>query len=660
MHVVIDRLSIKKTVKAKVLFYVAKVLFREYNSSYKTQKEELHVAKMLSVNEVAEHWNITATMVTRYCRNGRITGAVKEKGNWWIPEGTQKPGYGKQSTAIQPEQDQKARKPLPIGVSNYIETCSSYYYVDKTLLIQEFLDERPKVSLFTRPRRFGKTMTMDMLKTFFEISPKDNSVYFQDKKIWECAEWYREYQGKYPVIFLSFKDVKCSSWEETYDVIARLIQQEFGRHSELETSAGISNPEIYRKFAAGEACETENMMGLMYLSQMLDEHYGIAPIIIIDEYDTPIQQGHAQGFYDKIILFIRNFFSAGLKDNCHLSYGFLTGILRIAKESIFSGLNNLKINSILDEKYSQYFGFTADEVKQMAAYYGVPEKFEEICAWYDGYRFWHTEIFNPWSVINYFGNGCKPRPFWENTGSNTVICEILEAADEEVTAQLKDILQGEAVVTVVDTSVIYPELKNNPSSIYSFLLMAGYLKLAQVDMADSGDYICSVALPNREIAYVYKKEIISKLSRAVSQGISTGIQKALFLGDGQLLKKYLHAYLLESVSSFDLTNENAYHMLLLGMCAVMSDKYYISSNRESGEGRFDIQLMPKSSGLPGVLIELKADKRETKDNLAELSQRALRQIDERRYATEMQQKGIGMILEYGVAFCGKAVEVSVK
>lgn len=404
--------------------------------------------------------------------------------------------------------------PMPIGITDYRLASSEYYYVDKTLMIRDFLDERPMVSLFTRPRRFGKTLNMDMLRTFFEKTDEDTSVYFKDKKIWQCGKKYRDYQGRYPVIFITFKDVKRDTWEETYDQITKILRQEFERHRKLLVSSCCSRyeKEYFKSVLEGKANATDMMMSLQRLSQMLDEHYGIAPVIIIDEYDTPIQQGYMKGFYDKVILFMRNLFSGGLKDNRHLSYGFLTGILRVAKESIFSGLNNLKVNSVLDDRYSEYFGFTSNEVKEITAYYGAEEKYEEICAWYDGYQFGETEIFNPWSVINYFGGGCKPKAFWQFTGSNEIIGEVLKNADSDVYERLNALMQGESFLTYIDTGVIYPQIRSNPSSVYSFLLVAGYLKVIRTESLFSGDYMCEVMLPNREIASVYQKEILQKLS----------------------------------------------------------------------------------------------------------------------------------------------------
>lgn len=553
------------------------------------------------------------------------------------------------------------RLPLPIGVADYRLASTEYYYIDKTLMIKEFLDERPMVSLFTRPRRFGKTLNMDMLRTFFEKTAEDTSVYFRDKAIWQCGERYRSYQGKYPVIFLTFKDVKFTTWQETFQSIRELIAKEAYRHIELKDSdrCDAFDKKAFLRLQQGNADETELANALADLSLALHKHYGIAPIIIIDEYDIPIQQGYMQGFYDKVILFMRNLFSGGLKDNKHLSYGFLTGILRVAKESIFSGLNNLVINSVLDNKYSEYFGFTASEVQQMAAYYGVADKYAELCAWYDGYRFGRTEIFNPWSVINYFNNGCEPRAFWQTTGSNDIIGEIIGVADAEIYERLTSLVNGKSFVTYIDTSVIYPQIKSNPSSIYSFLLVAGYLKVLKTVPAFSGDFMCEVALPNKEIAYVYNKEILQKLDKLIPMAAAISMQEALYSADSRKLKAVMQSLLANSVSSFDTAGENFYHGFMLGLCALLSNAY-VTSNREAGDGRYDIQLMPKNVALPGILIELKAEKHADAERLKKLAAVALKQINDKNYAADMQSHGVKTIYKYGVAFSGKKVEIEVE
>ena len=391
---------------------------------------------------------------------------------------------------------------------------------------------------------------------------------------------------------------------------------------------------------------------------MLHKHYGIAPVIIIDEYDTPIQQGYRKGYYDKIIQFMRNLFSGGFKDNQHLSFGFLTGILCVAKESIFSGMNNLAINSVLDNKYSAYFGFTADEVKEMAAYYAAADKYDEICQWYDGYRFGKTEIFNPWSVVNYFSNECEPRPFWVSTGSNDIIGEVLAEADDEIYKRLTSLVNGETFTTFIDTGVIYPQIKNNPSTIYSFLLVTGYLKALKTTPSFSGDFMCEVSLPNREISLVYNKEILQRLEHLIPQSTAISIQEAIFSGDYARLKAQLQTLLMQSVSSFDTAGENFYHGFVLGLCALMGGAF-VTSNRKSGDGRYDIQLKPVRKSLPGILIELKAEKNCGEETLKKLAETALRQINEKKYDTELTTAGVKTIYKYGVAFSGKKVEVVV-
>ena len=556
--------------------------------------------------------------------------------------------------------DRQTKLPLPIGISDYRLASSSYYYIDKTMMIKDFLDERPLVSLFTRPRRFGKTLNMDMLRVFFEKSDEDTSIYFRDKKIWECGNHYRSYQGKYPVIYVTFKDVKCEDWGATYQSIYQIIRNEVQRHIELLESDQLSayDKEYLRGILGGTASETDIAMSFMNLSRMLHAHYAVAPIIIIDEYDTPIQQGYSLGYYDKVISFMRNLFSGGLKDNSHLSFGLMTGILRVAKESIFSGLNNVTINSVLDNKYSSYFGFTPDEVREMAEYYGVAEKYDEICDWYDGYRFGSAEIFNPWSVINYFNNGCQPKAFWLSTGSNDIIGELLEEADQDTYDKLTSLVSGKAIVSYIDTDVIYPQIKQNPSAIYSFLLVAGYLNAVKVDSSFGIDSICELALPNKEISFVYNKEILQKLNRIIPQSIAVSVQEAIYSGDSKRIQELIHNLLLQSASSFDTAVENFYHGFMLGLCAMLSGAY-TTSNRESGEGRYDIQMMPKRANLPGILIELKAGKKCTEETLKLLSETALQQINDRQYDTEMLSKGVSTIYKYGVAFSGKSVSVTV-
>lgn len=617
------------------------------------------MANVISVKEAAMRWELAERTVRGLCIGGKIPGAIKSGRSWLIPAGAEKPVDNRIKTGAYVRAKSRPKHlPLPVGVSDYRLASTEYYYIDKTMMLKDFIDERPMVTLFTRPRRFGKTLNMDMLRTFFEKTNEDTSKYFKDKKIWEQGEYYRSFQGKYPVIFITLKDVKHNSWDNTFANIGSIISSEYCRHSDLSKSPKLDKKQkdFYDKMVSEKFSAVDLERSLLYLSEMLKKHYGEGAVIIIDEYDTPIQSGHTNGFYDDVIAFMRNLLSGCFKDNKSLAFGFLTGILRVAKESIFSGLNNLTINSVLDNKYSEYFGFTANEVKEMAAYYSAPDKFDEVCEWYDGYRFGKTDIFNPWSVINYFSNDCEPRAFWLSTGSNDIIGEIIKEADNEIYERLSSLVNGGSFTTYIDTSVIYPQIKNNPSSIYSFLLMAGYLKVVKSSVSISGDFMCEVALPNKEISLVYRKEILQKLEKLIPQATAIAVEEAIFSGNGEKLRDIISNFLIQSVSAFDAAGENFYHGFMLGVCALFGNSY-VTSNRESGDGRYDIALSPKVSNLPGIIIELKAEKNCNENELQELAKTALKQINDKKYDTELKLKGVKTIYKYGVAFSGKHVAV---
>lgn len=597
----------------------------------------------LSCSDASKAMGFSVRRIQQMCKNGELPGAIKEGRKWLIPDETIHMNHFAKN------------KSLPIGVSDFKLATTGYYYVDKTLMIRDFLDKKPMVSLFTRPRRFGKTLNMDMLRVFFEKTNEDTSVYFKDKQIWQCGDYYTKHQGQYPVIFLTFKDVKSMTWEETFQKIRRLISLEFIRHNELETSSVLTayEKEQYHLLAGDSGDEVDCQMGLQLLSLLLHKHYGRECIIIIDEYDTPIQQGHTCNFYPEIVNFMRNFFSGGLKDNPHLAFGFLTGILRVAKESIFSGMNNLKTYSILDDGYSSYFGFTEKEVKDMLRYYGKDDKYNELSEWYDGYRFGNTEIFNPWSVINYISDNCFPKAFWQSTGSNEIIGEIIQTATPEITKDIYKLLCGEKIAAYIDTGVIYPEVQNNPYSIYSFLLVAGYLKVANIYPQSDGNFMCDVAIPNKEITFVYEKEV---LNRTNQNSLAISISQAIFSKDTQKLQSLLEDFMVKSISSIDGANEGFYHGMMLGLCAILGNRYKIRSNRESGLGRFDIQLMPLTKGMPGFIFEFKHTKDEHAD-LSALADSALQQIEAKKYDTELRDNGVNSIISIGIAFRWKSAVV---
>ena len=620
---------------------------------------------MKTCKEKALEWGVSPRSVNNMCKKGKIKGAIKNKGLWQIPDDVEKPVDGRISTGKYAKiVTNKDVKSLPIGISDYIRAQSEYYYVDKTLLIKEFLNQKPLVSLFTRPRRFGKTLNMDMLRVFFEISEEDTSKHFKDKAIWRCGEEYRKHQGQYPVIFLTFKDVKFDSWKATLERIRGLLQEEFGRHQELATSDKLAEYEktYFAKILTGDASEVDLTASLEKLSQMLAKHYGKAPIIIIDEYDTPIQEGYSKDFYDEIIGFMRNFFSGAFKDNKNLTYGFLTGILRIAQESIFSGLNNLTVNSVMDEEYDRFFGFTASEVRDMLEYYGVLDKESELKDWYDGYLFGSTEIYNPWSVINYISKGCIPQAYWVNTGKNEILEDVLKVATDDITERLYSLLQGERVIARIDQNVVYRSLSEDPANIYSLLLVAGYLKTPKKELQADGSYLCEVSIPNREIAAVYKNEILSHLLQigVITRTTANKIAESLYANDYKKLQKAIAEYMDKSINFYDAGAEGFYHGLVLGLIALTDNQYKIKSNRESGDGRYDISLFPREDKYPGIIMELKWKKNLSIDELSGLADEALAQIDEKRYDAEMKEDGIQDVLKFGIAFSGKKVSIKTK
>ena len=603
---------------------------------------------MKTCKEMALIWNISVRAVTSLCKSGRIPGAVKNGKSWEIPDEATKPVDGRISSGEYCKKGMTTdRKPLPIGISDYVRAQSDYYYVDKTMLIKEFLDQKPLVSLFTRPRRFGKTLNMDMVRVFFEKTQEDTSIYFkdkhtskyfEDKNIWKCGKDYRLHQGKYPVIFLTFKDVKFDSWQATIEKIKSLLQEEYGRRQELLSSLKISDyeKEYFNKVLSATENEVELSFSLEKLSKMLASHYDKAPIIIIDEYDTPIQEGYSKDFYDEIIGFMRNLFSGAFKDNKNLSYGFLTGILRIAQESIFSGLNNLTVNSVMDEAYDRYFGFTNEEVSEMLDYYGVTEKESELQEWYDGYLFGNEEIYNPWSVINYISKGCVPQAYWVNTGKNEILEDVLKVADEDITEKLYSLIRGDKVLARIDQNVVYRSLTDDPTNIYSLLLVAGYLKTTIKELQADGSYLCQVSIPNKEIASVYKSEILAHLMKigAVSRTTADKIAESLFLNDYVKLEKAISEYMDKTISFYDTASESFYHGMILGLISMMDNQYKIKSNRESGKGRFDIGLIPRDDKYPGMIMELKWKKNLDDDELTLLADEALCQIHSMEYDSE--------------------------
>lgn len=609
--------------------------------------------KYISTKEAAGILGLSTRRVVGLCNDGKLEGAIRAERSWKVPEET----VYAYISAVKAEKEKDTILSCAVGNTSYMDVVKNSYYVDKTLLIRDLIDDQVPVILFTRPRRFGKTLALDMLKIFFEKTGEDTSVYFKDKKIWACGEKYQKMQGAFPVISITFKDAKFSDWDSTYIAIKNVIRDEFMRHEELFSSNNLNPVEkdYLRKMQSDELSEVEYTRALLNLSRMLEKDHQTKVVILIDEYDTPIQQGHSRGFYNEVIMFMRNFMSGGLKDNAALAFGALTGILRVSKENLFSGLNNPIVNSVLDEKYSKHFGFTIDEVNDMAAYYGQEEKLDELREWYDGYRFGSTEIYNPWSVANYFYNNCQAKPYWTNTSDNEIIREIMASITPEIGENLLALMQGETVQTSLNMDVIYPRITDGTDTIFSFLLISGYLRPVKDAVETEFGTFVELELPNKEIRRVYNTEILSWLRGTVDGNVMAGLEKALYLNDGKKLQESIRKYTITCISCFDGVAEGFYHGMMLGLAAGMSSRYYIRSNRESGDGRFDLTLEPKIPSMPGIIMEFKAIKNPA--GLPASAREALMQIGEKQYDTDMRDRGIKEIVKYGIAFAGKNVEI---
>ena len=542
------------------------------------------------------------------------------------------------------------RLPLPVGTSDWATFSRDSYCVDKTLMIKELIDTRTRVALFTRPRRFGKTTTLEMIRAFYE----DSASLFEDKLVWAAGEKYRAEQGAHPVIFLSFKDVKQTTVEEAFTRLAAVIGGEVAQFAEsVENGCGDeSKRNSLQKVMKRQGTRDELGESLGLLCEAIHTHRKARPVVLIDEYDQPITTASVNGFYDEMCTFMRVFLSGALKDNKHCHMGLMTGVLRVAKEGILSGLNNLDVWTIFDEPFSQYFGFTADEVETMARYYGAEDKLPEIKKWYDGYNFAGREIYNPWSVLQYFSRNCKPDAYWLDTSSNDLITEIVRDLPHDMVKTLEALLRGETPYVPMARGLgPYQDIVKKKASLYALLVSAGYLKVASPIQMD----ICAVAIPNYEIAQVFTRDIREKINLHLSVGTGD-IASALVRRDIPDLKSAIASFLLESVSYFDAAAEGFFHGLTLGFLAVLRDEFRVLSNVESGEGRFDIALKPLVEPFPAFIIEVKKADSET-DDLKALAREARSQIDGRQYDTTFRAEGLADIEKIGLAYFKNKVEI---
>ena len=551
--------------------------------------------------------------------------------------------------------------PPPVGTSEWETFSQDSLCVDKTRMIKELVDLKTRVALFTRPRRFGKTTALKMIRAFFEkrMSEKgrkvDTSYLFKDKKIWAEGAAYRKLQGKFPIIYLSFKDHKATNWEDAFEFMMRDVGAEISRHR-----ASVENgwddgakKEQMRRIVNRAASFVDLTASLGYLAEAIHAHWKVKPIILIDEYDQPISSASTFGYYDRMCSFMRVFLSGALKDNAHIEMGLMTGVLRVAKEGILSGLNNLKVYTVFDAEMSEHFGFTEDEVRAMAEYYGVPGKIDEIRAWYDGYNFGGTEIYNPWSVLNYFKMNCRAAPYWLDTSSNDLITEIVLDLPHDMAKTLEGLLKGENPrVPMAAELGPYKLIRNRADTLYALLLSAGYVK----PVSPIENQRCSIAIPNLELRQVFEGDIISKLSGTNGGTDGGAILDAFHYGDVEMFRRELERFLIESASYFDTAAEGFYHGLVLGLLAILRPAYRIKSNGESGEGRYDLMLRPVRAGYPGYVIEIKRAQRKNA-NLRNLASAALKQIREHAYRAELEAGGCAEIVSIGLAFKGKKAEL---
>ena len=549
------------------------------------------------------------------------------------------------------------KKAVPVGIEDFERIINEdYYYVDKTQLIEELLINRAPVTLFTRPRRFGKTLNMSMIKYFFDVKNKEeNKKLFENLKI-SNSEYMSE-QGKYPVIFISLKDLKEDTWEECIESIKDIMHKIFNEYSFLREKLNVVEKRQFDKIWEITGNERNLKTSLLDLSNYLNKYYGEKAIILIDEYDAPIINAFDKGYYNEAVNFFQTFYSSALKTNNSLKYGILTGITRIIKEGIFSGLNNLKVDTILNKKYSEYFGLLESEVVEMLDYFGIKYKIEEVKEWYNGYIFGEREVYNPWSIVNYIDNR-EIKAYWANVSGNTLLENMLNHAGESVYEDLKRFTDGESIEKYISDGTTIKSLLSNDDEIWQLLLYSGYLTKDEKQEKESDSNVYNLKIPNKEIRKYFGNMF---LNRFFGTEVKTNILiKALEGGDIKKFEETLGEIMINMLSHFDLDKEmeKIYQVFMIGLVGFLMGKYEIISNDESGYGRYDLAMIPIKSNEKAYLMEFKISK--TKKGMEESAEKALKQIDEKKYDTKLKARGIKNILKIGIAFYGKEVKVVFK
>ena len=547
---------------------------------------------------------------------------------------------------------------MPLGVENFRDLVEGgYAYVDKTYFIKELLDNGIPVTLLSRPRRFGKTLTLSMIREFFDVKNRDRNI-FEGLKIAEAGEEYMQHRGKYPVVFLSVKEATGLSYEEAKNTFCRKLSDLYAEYEFLRESPKLSQRDkdyfesIYKLPDGKEYQDDKWKISLKQLMIFLYKHYGEKPILLLDEYDAPIQAAWENGYYDQIITFVRSMYSEAFKTNEALNFAVLTGVLRVAKESIFSGLNNLMVCSVLSEDYNDVIGFTYEEVARMADTVGRQDRLPELKEWYDGYNFGGAEIYNPWSVIQYFQAKCKPGAYWVNTSANGIIQRMVQGMGKATERQLQRLMDGGSVWAIVNENVIYAEIGNNADDLYSILMNTGYLKPVNINSEDREEV--ELQIPNKEIFSLFRTEIFRNMNGYRGITYVRHMLESMLNGDLDEFDMNLESILKNNASFHDTANgESFYHGMMLGFCVLLKDTHIVKSNRESGYGRFDLALIPKTPEGQGVILEFK--RAESKAQLQEKAKEALRQIEDMEYITGMQERKIRKVWKYGVAFYGKRI-----
>lgn len=550
-----------------------------------------------------------------------------------------------------------AWKPLPIGVDDFKDLIKNkYFFIDKTLFIKELLDMKGKVNLFTRPRRFGKTLNMSMLRYFFEKGNGENAKLFQGLKVMDAGNEYLDYMGKYPVISISLKSMKQSSFELSFEMLKKAVSEEFLRHwREVEESGKLTDAqrERFLRIRDVKGSDADYADALKFLSECLNVCYGVSAVILIDEYDVPLENAYFAGFYEEMVSVIRSLFESALKTNEYLEFAVVTGCLRISKESIFTGLNNFKINSITTQLYAEYFGFTSEEVEQTLEFYDLKENMTKVREWYDGYQFGTTEVYNPWSVINYLQDCFKNKnslmhPYWSNTSSNSIVRRLVENADVSAKQEIEALIEGGTITKPIHEDITYDDMDSTQDNLWNFLFFTGYLKKISERQEGETIYI-EMAIPNREVRYIYKRTVLRWFEEKTEQKELTPLYESILNGDTGKMSEILSENLMETISFYDY-QESYYHGFLAGMLKNIGN-YIVLSNRESGNGRPDILLKYPSVRGKAVIMEIKVSK--TYRGLEEKCDEALRQIEEQRYDEALREEGYEDILKYGVAFYRK-------